>query len=170
MEKTDMDNQETKKDEERTFTQAELNAIVAGRVKEERAKFENYEELKEKAQKLDKIEEENKTELQRATDRANALQAEIDAYKTAEEERKLREKISSETGVPANLLKGNSEEDLRTQAQAILTFAKSDPKYPEVKKDGGEVHKPTITKAEILAIKSEKERLKAIQENIDLFD
>lgn len=155
--------------EEKTFTQAELNAIVQKRLGEEKARYENYEELKAKAQKFDQIEEESKTELQKATERAEALQKELEAIKTANEERQLRERIAQETGVPASLLRGNSEEDLKAQAEAIMTFAKaSGPSYPKVK-DGGEVTPPAISKQDILGIKNEKERLKAIKENIELF-
>ena len=154
--------------EEKTFTQAELNAIVQNRIKEVSAKYGNYEELKEKALKFDQIEEDSKTELQKATEKAEALQKELEAMKTANAERQLREKIAQETGVPVSLLRGNSEEDLKAQAEAIINFAKAKPSYPKVK-DGGEVIPPTISKKDILGIKNETERLKAIKENIELF-
>ena len=67
---------EEHKNEEKTFTQAELNAIVQKRLGEEKAKYENYEELKAKALKFDELEEQNKSELQKANDKAEALQKE----------------------------------------------------------------------------------------------
>lgn len=170
MENTEVKAQETRPTEEKTFTQAELNAIVQKRVGEVTAKYENYEALKEKALKYDQIEEESKTELQKATEKAESLQSELDALKAANQERELKERIAAETGVPASLLRGSSETDLKAQAEAIMGFAKaSSPAYPKVK-DGGETNAPTLTKAEILSIKNEKERIKAIEENIDLFD
>ena len=48
MENTEMNVQEAAQTEERTFTQAELNAIVQKRLGEQAAKYGNYEELKEK--------------------------------------------------------------------------------------------------------------------------
>ena len=48
MENTEMNVQEATQTEERTFTQAELNAIVQKRLGEQAAKYGNYEELKEK--------------------------------------------------------------------------------------------------------------------------
>ena len=168
MENTEVKAQE-QQTEERTFTQAELNAIVQKRLGEEKAKYENFEELKEKALKFDQIEEESKTELQKATERAESLQKELDAIKTANEERALRERIAQETGVPASLLRGNSEEDLKAQAEAIMGFVKaSGSAYPSVR-DGGEAKAPTLTKEQILSIKNEKERIKAIENNIELF-
>ena len=168
MENTEVKAQE-QQTEERTFTQAELNAIVQKRLGEEKAKYENFEELKEKALKFDKIEEESKTELQKATERAESLQKELDAIKTANEERALRERIAQETGVPASLLRGSSEEDLKAQAEGIMGFVKaSGSAYPSVR-DGGEAKAPTLTKEQILSIKNEKERIKAIENNIELF-
>ena len=97
------------------------------------------------------------------------MQKQLDALNEANKARDLREKISAETGVPANLLRGDSEEDLRAQATAIMGFAKaSRPVYPNVK-DGGETAPPTLSKADILGIKDEQKRLKAIRDNIELF-
>lgn len=133
---TDVKVQETQT-EERTFTQAELNAIVQKRLGEQAQKYGNYEELKEKAQKFDEIAEQSKSELQKATERADALQKELDGMKRTESVRVIREEVSKELGVPAHLLNGETKEQCEAQAKDILSFAK--PKaYPSVK-DGGEV-------------------------------
>ena len=170
-------NQETKdtatntEQQERTFTQSELDAIVSDRLKRERAKFADYDEMQAKAAKYDEAEEASKTELQKATERADNLQAQLDALTKANEIRSIREKVSTETGVPAHLLNGETEEDCKTIAEGILSFMASTakPSVAPIVKDGGEVHAPTLTKADILAIKDEKARLKAIEENITLF-
>ena len=138
MDQTEVKTQETTdQTEERTFTQAELNAIVQKRLGEQAAKFGNYEELKEKAQKFDEIEDKAKTELQKVTERADALQKELDSMKKADSVRKIREEVAKELGVPANLLNGDTKEECEAQAKGILSFAKPDA-YPSVK-DGGEV-------------------------------
>ena len=136
MDQTEVKTQETEQTEERTFTQAELNAIVQKRIREETAKYGNYEELKEKAQKFDKIEEESKSELQKVTERTDALQKELDGMKKADSIRKIREDVATALGVPASLLSGETKEDCEAQAKGILSFAKPDT-YPSVK-DGGE--------------------------------
>ena len=169
MENTENKVQEEQRTDERTFNQAELNAIVQKRVAEVASKYENYEELKEKAAKFDEAEEAQKTELQKATERADSLKEQLDALTKANAERELKDRISMETGVPASLLRGDSEEDLKAQANAILGFANANKaSYPQVK-DGGETTAPSVTKEQILSIKSDKERLKAIKDNIDLF-
>lgn len=129
----------TENTEEKTFTQAEVDAIVGDRLKRDRQKYADYDALKEKAEKYDKLEEENKSELQKAVERADAAQNELDALKSANAIRDIRDKVAEETGVPVHLLTATTEEDCKAQAQAILDYAK--PKgYPKVR-DGGEVTK-----------------------------
>lgn len=125
----------------RTFTQEEVNAIVGKRLAEEKGKYSDYDEIKAKAAKFDEAVEANKTELQKATERANNLEAELNGMKKAEEVRQMREKIATETGIPANLINGTTEEECKAQADAIKAFA-TPSGYPRVK-DGGEVHKTT---------------------------
>lgn len=122
----------------RTFSQDEVNAIVGKRLAEEKVKYADYEDLKAKAAKFDEAEEANKSELQKATERAAALEKELNGMKKAEEVRVIRENVAKETGIPANLLTGTTEEECKTQAAAIADYAKPTP-YPTVK-DAGEVN------------------------------
>jgi len=131
--------QEATEEEIKTFTQEEVNGIVNERLARERKKYEgvDLDELKRKAQELDQIEEANKSELEKANERANSLQAELESLKKANEVRAMREKVASETGVPMNLLTAETEEECTEQANAIKAFA-IPTSYPSVK-DGGEV-------------------------------
>lgn len=167
-----MDTATKEEQQERTFTQAELDAIVSDRIKRERAKYSDYDEIQEKAKKFDEAEEAGKSELQKATERAEGLQARLDALTKANEIREIRERVATETGVPAYLLTGDTEDVCRKLAEGINAFRDGavKPRVAPVVKDGGETHTPTLTKADILAIKDEKARLKAIEENIDLFN
>lgn len=124
--------------EVKTFTQDELNAILNDRLGREKAKYSDYEELKSKAAKLDEMEEASKTELQKVTEKATALQSELDSLKKADEIRQIREKVAKENGVPANLLKAETEEGCVEEAKALLDFKKTvSPNYPQVR-DAGE--------------------------------
>ena len=133
--------QENGESQERTFTQDELNAIVGKRLAEEKNKYADYDVLKAKAEKFDEAEEASKSELQKATERANALETELNGLKKAEEVRLMRENVAKETGIPSNLLTGSSEEECKAQAEAIKAYA-TPSGYPKVK-DGGEMPKPT---------------------------
>ena len=130
-------NQETNATETKTFTQEEVNAIVGERLGREREKFSDYDSLREKAAKFDEMEEASKSALQKATEKAEKLEAELKGMKRSEELRQIRDKVASETGVPVNLLTGESEEACLEQAKGILAF-KGDITYPTLK-DGGEV-------------------------------
>lgn len=99
----------------RTFTQAEVNAIVADRLARERAKYADYDDLKSKAAKAD------------------ALQQQMDAMAADSARKAMKQKVSGKTGVPADLLTGETEEACTAQAQAIRAYANP---YPNVK-DGG---------------------------------
>lgn len=131
-------NQETKATEPtKTFTQDEVNNIVAERIGRERAKYEGFEDFKAKAEKLDKMEAANKTELEKANERAAKAESKLKAIEEAEKIRAIREEVAKETGVPVHLLTGNTKEDCTAQAAAIADYAKPAP-YPTVK-DGGEM-------------------------------
>lgn len=109
---------------EKTFTQAEIDAIIEGRLAREKQKYADYESLKKKAGKYDEFQQQNKSELQKATEKADALQAELDKLKKEGTVRQVREKVSKDLNIPAELLNGEDEESCRKQAEAILKFAK----------------------------------------------
>lgn len=123
--------------EEKRFTQADLDKVVADRLARERQKYEGFSELKEKAAKFDELEAASKTELQKATEKAEKLEKELNALKKSEEVRAIRAKVAKEEGIPENLLTGETEEACAEQAKAIKAFANPN-SYP-VLKDGGEV-------------------------------
>lgn len=127
---------------QRTFTQAEMNAIISDRVARERSKYADYEALKAKAAQFDAAEQAGKTELQKANEKAASLQAQVDSLTKANTLRELRTKVSAETGVPAELLNGETEEICKAQATAILKFANPGG-YPAVKDGGEPTHTPT---------------------------
>ena len=83
--------------EQKTFTQEEVNSIVAERLGRDRQKYSDYESLKQKAEEFDKLQEANKSELQKATERADALEKQLADIMKANEVRDIRSKISKET-------------------------------------------------------------------------
>lgn len=120
--------------EPQNFTQDDVNRIVAKRV----AKYADYEELKQKAAKFDEQVEAGKSDLQKATEKANSLQAELDALKQAESIRVMREEVADAKGIPAKLLTGTTAEECEAQAAELLAWAqKANSGYPKVP-DGGD--------------------------------
>lgn len=127
--------------EPRTFTQEEVNGFFNKRYGELMAKVNEYED---KAKKYDEMEAKNKTELQKAQERAEELEAKLKKKESEEAIREVRKKVADDLKVPADLLTGETEDACRAQAKAIMSFATSQG-YPTVK-DGGESN-PTQKKS-----------------------
>ena len=113
-------------------SQEDLDRIIEKRIARERAKYEarleDYETVKAKAAKVDEIEEEKKSDLQKALDQIEALKAEAEQAKTAASQAQrlaLVEKVAASKGVPAKYLTGESEEDLVASADEFLEDASS---------------------------------------------
>ncbi len=128
---------------ERTFTQSELNAIVTDRLSRAQEKYKDYEALKEKAAQFDAAQEAGKTELQKANEKAEALQKQVEAFTKAEALRGIREKVSKETGVPASLLFGEDEATCKAQAEAIAAYAKPQNSVNTIRDGGDPQAKPS---------------------------
>ncbi|MGI6204220.1 MAG: hypothetical protein ACOYJH_02955 [Anaerovoracaceae bacterium] len=127
-----------------SFTQEQVDAIVKDRLTREREKYKDYKDLKNKAAEYDKQQEAAKTELQKAQDKAAALEKELSGMKEQEKVRSIRAKVSKQTGVPTELLTGGDEDTCTEQAKAILKFAKG-AKYPGIKETE---HTPKNTSSE----------------------
>lgn len=127
--------------EERTFTQSEMEAIIGERLKRERAKYADYDELKGKAAKFDEAEEASKSELQKAVEERDRFKAELDKL-TAERERAEKvAKVAAEKGVDAALLARMSG-DVDENAEFLKKQMDAKPKYETVP-DGGEAGMPS---------------------------
>ena len=113
--------------EPRTFTQEEVNSIVADRLNRERAKYADYDDLKAKASQYD------------------TTKAQLDELNSANARRDMIARVAAATGCPAELLTGDTEEACTAQAQAITAFAKSQQPagYPNVRDGGTPLHLPT---------------------------
>lgn len=144
----DMENkaQQQPEAELKTYTQEEVDKIVEGRIGRERAKYGDYEELKAKATKYEELENANKSELQKAQEKAAEFEGKaaeltkkLNDMEKEKSIREMREKVAAEKKLPADLLTGETEEACTAQADAILKFAAGNG-YPVVK-DGGEPNK-----------------------------
>ena len=118
----------------RNFTQQEVDAIVGERLTRERAKFADYADLKKAAQELTQ----SRADLKTAQDKVNELQKQVDDLNREKTIRDAREKVSAETGVPASLLKGTTEDECKKEAGDLIKWRGKQPNYPE-SGDGGAV-------------------------------
>lgn len=117
-----MGTNKTDENQGKTFTQEELDAILGERIARERAKYSDYNDLKEKAAKFDEYEEATKSDLQKATERVAELEAQITARDEAERREATISRIASEYQVPdeyRTLLTASDEDGLTSQAKLL---------------------------------------------------
>lgn len=101
-------------------SQDDLNAVIKDRVARERAKFNDYTALKEKAARLDEIEAANQTEAEKAAARVADLEAQLATMQAAS----TRLRIANEHGITDAedidlFLTGTDEETLTKQAKRL---------------------------------------------------
>jgi hypothetical protein len=116
------DQQESKEEIEKTFTQTELDKIVTDRLKREHAKYADYEELKKKAAEFDTLQDNSKTDIEKLTEQITALQTQIAEKDAAAARNATIDKIAGEYKVPAEykiLLTAQDEEGLEAQAKLL---------------------------------------------------
>lgn len=105
------------KPDDKNFTQADVDRIVADRLAREKGKHSDYDELKAKAGKLDELEAANKSDLDKANARADAAEK-----KAADAEAKvLRFEVAADKGVKPRWLSGTTREELEAAADEYLT-------------------------------------------------
>ena len=136
-------------EQERTFTQAELDAIVGDRLKRERAKYADYDEFKAKAAKFDEAEEAGKSELQKAVEERDLLRTEVAKLKADKERAELVAKAAAEHKVDAMLL-ARMEGDVDENAKLLAQTLANAPKYGDMADGGSDI--PVPKKTEIPAI------------------
>ncbi len=117
-------------------TQEEFNAIITKRIERERAKFADYDTLREKAAKFDEVEQANKTELEKERERAEAAERRAQEFELAA----LKSRIAVEEGVIPEVLTGSTEEEMRASAQKVKEWAEQGvrkaPPPPKLLKSG----------------------------------
>jgi chromosome segregation ATPase len=117
--------QQTQQQEPKTFTQDEVNELMGKVRRETREKYADYDDLAKKAKAYDEAQEAAKTELEKAREESAKAIDELNALKAEKARSELRQKVSKETGVPADLISGDDEESMTASAQAIADYAKS---------------------------------------------
>ena len=152
---------------ERTFTQAEMDAIIGDRLKRERAKYADYEELKGKAQQYDAAQEAAKSDLEKAVEERDALKARLDKLEADKAHADAVAKAASEHGVDAALL-ARMTGDVDENALFLKQQMGSLPKHGAIP-DNGEPPAPIVTRESIEAEKDPVERVRLRAQHQDLY-
>lgn len=105
-------------------SQEALDQIISKRLERERRKYADYDDLKAKAAQADDT----------ASKLAQA-QARLDQIEADQQCAQWRSQVSEETGVPAELLRGNTLEELQAHGEALKDFVRK-PSAPILPKQG----------------------------------
>ncbi|ACF34068.1 scaffolding protein [Mycobacterium phage Leozinho] len=99
-------------------SQDEFDRIIQQRIARERSKFSDYDDLKSKAEELDKIREGEKTELQKLTEQLQSVSSRAEKA----ERDLLVTSVAAEKGVPASSLTGSTKEELEASADQLIAW------------------------------------------------
>ena len=152
---------------EKTFTQAEMDAIIGERIGRLKAKYADYDELKTKAAAYDEAAEASKSELEKAVEERDKLKAKLAKLEADAERAEQVAKYAAEAGVDAETL-SRMEGDVRENAEFLKQKMANAPKYGQVV-DGGEAATPTVTRESIDAIKDPVERVRMTARHMNLY-
>ena len=88
-----------------------------------------------KAKSYDELQEQSKTELQRAQEKAKRAEDELAELKAKAELAETRAKVAKESGVPAELIFGADEGEMEANAKALAAWGKPS-SAPRTRKPG----------------------------------
>lgn len=111
---------------EKTFSQAQLTAILDRKIRETESKFDGFDDIKAKAEQFDALTETAKTDIQRFQDQLQSTTTERDAFKAEKESlatQLLRQKICASKGLDADLwdrVTGTTEDDIAADVEKLV--------------------------------------------------
>lgn len=108
---------------EKTFTQEQVNALLADQKRKVSEKFADYDDVKARAAKLDELEQASKSELQKALDEAAALKTELERHKSKEQVAQWAAEIVKGSDIPATVLRGTTREELEQHFEELKNLA-----------------------------------------------
>lgn len=77
------------------------------------------------AEELEQLKESTMSETQKAQNRAEKLQKELDEIRGENQRRQWRAQVAEETGLPADICFGSTLEEMQSNAQAVGTYVES---------------------------------------------
>jgi hypothetical protein len=106
-------------EEPKTFTQEQVNALIASEKRKFGEKYADYDELKTKAAQLDEIAQASKSDLEKALERASQAEAKVAAFEQREQVSKWAKEITKDSAIPASALRGNTREELEAHFKEL---------------------------------------------------
>lgn len=118
VDETEEQQPQTPQEEEKLFTQSELDEKIKGRLAKVHKKYEGYSEYKEQASKVEGLEA-----------KVKELEKERETLLQEKDLTEWKKKAYEKTGIEPSILRGSTEEEIMEHAEAI----KSTITYPTIK-------------------------------------
>lgn len=109
--------------EQKSFTQEQVNALLADQKRKIGDKYADYDDVKAKAAKFEDLEQASKSELQKALDEVASLKTELGAHKTKEQVAAWAAEIVKDSDIPATVLRGSTREELEQHFEQLKGLA-----------------------------------------------
>ncbi len=135
------------------LTKEQADALIKARIDKQNAKH-----AKETDALAKQLAEEQATKAE--------LEEKVATFEHEKELSEWKAQASKETGVPAEVLKGETLEEIQAHAAQIKEAM---PMYPTLPNDTGAANPPAVTKEEIYQIKNREERVRAMALHPELF-
>lgn len=136
--------------DDKTFTQDDVDRLIADRIARERKKFGDYDQLKKKAAEHDKAEDAKKTELEKLNDQLTSAQVELQGFKVD----KIRREAADQAGLPAKYAKyitaADETEALEQAKELAAEFKAPEPKQADFRQGSRQPAKPAMTRDELI--------------------
>lgn len=101
-------------------TQEQFDQAIKDRLARSEKSFEKkYKDVFDKAKQFDELKEKNKSDLEKAQEKASKLEAELNEIKLQEQIAAWKKAASEDTGVPVDVLRGKTEEEITAHAEAL---------------------------------------------------
>lgn len=101
-------------------TQDEFDAAIRKRLERAERSYEaKYKDVFDKARAYDDMQEANKSELEKANDKVSKLQDELNTLKMRDQVNEWKRAASDKTGVPVDVIRGETEEEIMAHAEAL---------------------------------------------------
>lgn len=139
------------KDTGKTFTQADVEKLLNERLARERKKYAGHDDLKRKAAEFDKLQDAQKSQVEKLNDQLTAAQVELQGYRVAE----IRRNAAVEAGLDprfAKYITAADETDAVEQAKELAEHFKQteQQKRPDLKQGTRQQTAQTLSRDELL--------------------
>lgn len=100
-------------------SQDELDRVISARITRERAKFADYDAVKAKAAEFDKATDAQKSETQKANDRADIAERGLAVFVQRDQVATWAKDVVKGTTIPADVLRGSTEDEIKAHFEQV---------------------------------------------------